>query len=138
MISLIFEFFVLLFFFLCVCVGVCVLCCCSCCSFAFVFAICLGFYFSASFLYFSFFFLISLATLCSFRGLGSLATGQAWASVVGAQSPACWTTREFPGPGNINWSVLCWRYPYQHQDMAPLNCLQALVLDTSHQTTSKT
>ena len=88
--------------------------------------------------FFFFFFLFSLAALCSLQTLGSPARGRAWASGVGVLSPGCWTAREFLGPGNINWHAHSWWYPYQHQDPALLNCLQAPVLDTSCQTTSKT
>ena len=85
-----------------------------------------------------FFFSLSLATRCGLWALGSPVRGEAWASGVGAQSPGHWTAREFLGLGNINQRVRSWRYPYQHQDLAPHNWLQAPVLDTSCQTTSKT
>ena len=89
------------------------------------------------FLFFLFlFFLFSLAMQCGLWALSSLA--RAWASRVGAPNPGCWTAREFLGPGNINWCVLSQRYPSRHQDLAPPNCLQAPVLDTSCRTTSKT
>ena len=84
------------------------------------------------------FFLFSLAALCGLQALGSLAGGQAWASGVGVPSPGCWTTRGFLDPGNINQCSCSQKYPYQHQDPAPHNCLQAPELDASHQTTSKT
>ena len=50
----------------------------------------------------------------------------------------CWTTREFLILGNVNQLVLSWRYPSQHQDLAPHNCPQASVLETSCQPRSKT
>ena len=112
----------------CVCVCVCVLFCCCC---VLVFSVSLGFCLFVCFL-------SSLAAWRGLRALGSPARYQAWASVVGVLSPGHWTARESPGPGNINRHALSWRYPSQHQDPAPTNCLQAPVLDTSHQTTSKT
>ena len=105
---------------------------CFCfCYLSWVFFACL-FYFP-----FSFFFLFSLVMLRTLQALGSLARGWTWASGVGAPSPGCWTTREFLSPGNINWCELSWRYPSPHQDLAPPNCLQAPVPETSCQTTSK-
>ena len=71
------------------------------------------------------------------RLLDSLTTGQAWAFRVGASSPGHRTTREFLGPGNINQHVFSQRCPCWHQDLALHNCLQAPVLETSCQTTSK-
>ena len=56
---------------------------------------------------------------------------------MGALNPGCWITRDFLGLGNINQHVLSQRYPSQHQDLAPVNCLKVLILDTSCQTTSK-
>ena len=112
-----------------------VLCCCCCCLLLFLLFV-LGFV--CLFLYFSFlFFLFSLAALRSLWALGSPASGRAWASGMGAPSPGRWTTREFPGPENINWCVHSQRYPNQHKDPAPHRCLWAPVLDTSWQTTSK-
>ena len=49
-----------------------------------------------------------------------------------------WNTREFPAPGNINQRELSWRSPSQLQDLAPLNCLPAPVLNATHQTTRET
>ena len=115
---------------------VCVLCCC-CCLFAVVFAICLGF---CLFVFFSLFFFLSFFSGCTVQLAGSWfpSQGSGWASGVGAPRPGHWTSREFPGPGNINCHARSQRYPYQHQDLAPHNCLQAPVLDTSHPITIKT
>ena len=126
--------------FSCLLVSFSFFCMCVCC--VVVAAVCLLFCYLSWVLYvwvfFFLFFLFSLAALCGLWALASLARGWAWAFRVGASSPELWTTREFPGPGNINRCVCSWRYPYQHQALAPHNCLQAPVLDTLWQTTSKT
>ena len=100
-----------------------------CCCFCYLFWV--------SFLLFSFLSFYSGHTVW-LEGSWFPGRGLAWASGVRALSPGCWTTRGFPGPGNINQHVHSQRYPCQHQDPAAHNCLQAPVLDTSHQTTSKT
>ena len=107
------------------------------CCYWFVFAFAIFLFFFCLFLSF-FFFLFSLVVLHGLWTLDSLARGWAWASGVGALSPGCWAAREFLGPGNIKQHTLSERYTSQHQDPAPTNCQQAPVMDTSHQTTSKT
>ena len=57
---------------------------------------------------------------------------------MGVLSSGCWTTREFPASGNINWQEFSQRSPSRIQDLASPNCPQAPMLDTSCQTTSKT
>ena len=84
------------------------------------------------------FFLFSPAVLFGLWALGSPNRGWAWASGVGMPRLGFWTNREFLGLGNINQHALSQRYLSWYQDPAPPNCLQATVLETSHQTTSKT
>ena len=79
-----------------------------------------------------------IAKPCGLQGLGSQSGCQAWASGEVMLSPGCWNAREFPVPGNIKQQELSWRSPSHLQDLAPPNCLQAPVLNTPCQTTSKT
>ena len=44
-------------------------------------------------------------------GLGPSTRSRAWGSEMGAPSPGCWTTREFPVPGKMNHWELSWRPP---------------------------
>ena len=85
---------------------------------------------------FFFFFLFSLAALCRLL-IPQPERGQAWATGGGEPSPGHSTAREFLDPGNINWLAHSWKYSSQHQELAPPNWLQAPMLDTSYQTTSK-
>ena len=57
---------------------------------------------------------------------------------MGVPSPGFWNAREFPAPANINRRELSQRSPSQLQDLVPLNCLQAPMLNVPHETTSKT
>ena len=81
------------------------------------------FYFSACFIFLVMSWLV---------GCFSPARGWVLAYRVEVVSPGFWTSREFPGPGNINWCGISQRSPSQHQDLAPPNSLQATVEDASH------
>ena len=110
-----------------------VVCCCS-----YLFCFCYlswGQFVSFLFLFFLCFY---SAHTCISQDFNSPTTGQAWASRVVVPSPRNWTTREFLGLENVNQCALSRKYPSQHKDPVPHNFLQAPVLDTSHQTPSKT
>ena len=127
-----------------ICLGVClsVWCVCVCvCVCIVILAVCFGFgfclYVSFPFFYllfkkfflfvcFHFFFLWPCCiTLCS------KVRSQTLASEVGLPSTGCKTARGSMFPGNINWSVLFWRYASQRQGP---NCVQVSALDISWQT----
>ena len=76
--------------------------------FVFVFVTWLGFCLSVCFI-----FLFSFFSGCDVRLAGSWFPGQRSGLGLGvrAQSPGCWTAREFLGPGNINQHALYPRYP---------------------------
>lgn len=117
---------VCLFSFLCMClVAVCFSFCCWS-------EFCLGSLFSFSF------FLIFLWPHCEASGHLVPYPGVRSGHLVSENWVQCWTTKEFPEPRNVNQLVLSWRYPSQHQDLAPHNCPQAPVLETSCQPRSKT
>ena len=132
--------FFVCFFAICLTIAICYLSlfafCYLLCYLLFVFICYLSVYFLFSL--FLLFFLFSLVALCVLQALGFPARNLVWASSVGAQTPGCWTAREFPDPGNINCCALSQRYLFQHQDLAQHSYLWAPVLETSCQTTSKT
>ena len=86
---------------------------------------------------FSFIFYISIGPHCAAWGLLVPQLGFGLDPQDGNIDSRRLKHREFPDPGNINQHVHSWRYPYQHQDLAPHNCLQVPVLNTSNQTTIK-
>ena len=56
-----------------------------------------------------FFLILFFAGMSDLRGPGHSTRSWTWGSEVGAPSPGCWTTREFPVPGKINHRELSWR-----------------------------
>lgn len=105
---------------------------CSCCSFLSFLSV-LAFAFLLVF--FHSIFKKFFATPCSLQVLCFPARDQAWVPVVGMLNPRCWTTKEIPEPGNINWWEFSQWSPSWHKVPAPQNCLQVSVLDTWCQTT---
>lgn len=99
--------------------------------------VCFGYMFwvlSFHLLFLSFFIHFSLAVLCGLLALGCLAMGQ---HLRGRSTKSrVLDYRDFLGLGNINQHALS-PYPSQHQDLAPVSCLQVPILATSCQTTSK-
>ena len=71
-------------------------------------------------------------------GIVSQARAWVWVSGVGVPSPGHWKTRQFLVPRDIKQWELSQRSSFQLQDLAPPNCLQALVLNAPCQTKSKT